>query len=68
MIWVMSETELNAFSCNLIIACDDVIQDSEIELSNKKLYFVVLNSELNHSAVNSIIGYKKLITYSVTTL
>lgn len=51
----MSETELNAFSCNLIIACDDVIQDSEIELSNKKLYFVVLNSELNHSAVNSII-------------
>lgn len=60
----MSETELNAFSCNLIIACDDVIQDSEIELSNKKLYFVVLNSELNNSAVNSIIYMETLVTKS----
>lgn len=64
MIWVMSETELNAFSFNLIIACDDVIQDSEIEFSNKKLYFVVLNSELNHSAVNSIIYMETLVTKS----
>lgn len=64
MIWVMSETELNAFSCNLIIACDDVIQDSEIELCNKKLYFVVLNLELNHSAVNSIIYMETLVTKS----
>lgn len=64
MIWVMSETELNTFSCNLIIACDDVIQDSEIEFSNKKLYFVVLNSELNHSAVNSIIYMETLVTKS----
>lgn len=64
MIWVMSETELNAFTSKLIIACHDVIQDSEIELSNKKLYFVVLNSELNHSAVNSIIYMETLVTKS----
>lgn len=64
MIRVMSETELNTFTSKLIIACDDVIQDSEIELSNKKLYFVVLNSELNHSAVNSIIYMETLVTKS----
>lgn len=64
MIWVISETELNAFTSKLIIACHDVIQDSEIELSNKKLYFVVLNSELNHSAVNSIIYMETLVTKS----
>lgn len=60
----MSETELNTFTSKLIIACDDVIQDSEIELSNKKLYFVVLNSELNHSGVNSIIYMETLVTKS----